>query len=358
MSHQWHEARLAPPTGPVRMVIDTDAANEIDDLFALAWALGRPHRLHVEAVYAAPFSFGHRRAELLAARRARDEGSTDPWDRILLDHHSAWLRSVEARGVDPATWTARPFEPPAAGIGRSMAAICAVFDALGTPATGRVFAGAADYLPDPAAPQRSDAVADLVRRASAAGEPLYVAALGCLTNVASALLLEPRIAERIVIVWTAGYPTRAPHPNFSFNLEQDLAAVRVVLGSGAPLVYLPGFHVGAQLRLSGAEVAAFVAGRGRLGALLADAFADNPLRELYDLPASMARRSWVIWDLLVIAWLLEPGWVPSTLAPTPGLDDLRRWTAPAPGAPPLREAFAVNRDAIFEDLFDLLAQQT
>ena len=29
--------RLAPPTSPVRMFIDTYAHNEIDDQFALAW---------------------------------------------------------------------------------------------------------------------------------------------------------------------------------------------------------------------------------------------------------------------------------------------------------------------------------
>ena len=84
------------------------------------------------------------------------------------------------------------------------------------------------------------------------GAPLYVAALGCVTNIASALLLAaPEIARRIVVVWTSGYPSHAQHLiNFSLNLEQDLSASRVLLGSGVPLVYLPGFHVGAQLRLS------------------------------------------------------------------------------------------------------------
>ena len=31
--------RLAPPEGKVRMVLDTDTANEIDDQFALVYAL-------------------------------------------------------------------------------------------------------------------------------------------------------------------------------------------------------------------------------------------------------------------------------------------------------------------------------
>src|ERR671913_2328623 len=47
--------RLEPVTGRVRVVVDTDAANEIDDQFALAYAVLSPEVLAVEAVYAAPF---------------------------------------------------------------------------------------------------------------------------------------------------------------------------------------------------------------------------------------------------------------------------------------------------------------
>jgi purine nucleosidase len=71
-----------------------------------------------------------------------------------------------------------------------------------------------------------------------------VLALGCPTNMASALLIERRSwCRRLVVVWTSGWPSHAPHPNHSFNLEQDLHATRVLLDSGVPLVYLPGFHV-------------------------------------------------------------------------------------------------------------------
>ena len=54
-SDAWYQARLAPPPrgARLRVVIDTDAANEIDDQFALAWALLSPERLDVLAVYAA-----------------------------------------------------------------------------------------------------------------------------------------------------------------------------------------------------------------------------------------------------------------------------------------------------------------
>ncbi|TFZ01050.1 nucleoside hydrolase [Ramlibacter rhizophilus] len=312
----WTTARLAPPTGPVRLVIDTDAANEIDDQFALAWALRAPERLRLEAVYAAPFSFAHRRAQYPRA----------PHD-------------------------AAPFCTPELGMRRSLDEIHRVFSLLDAPSGGRVFAGSPGYLPAPGKPLRSEAAEHLVAlaRATPPGEPLYVAALGCVTNIASALLLAPDIARRIVVVWTSGYPSHAPQVNDSFNLEQDLPATRQLLDSGVPLVYLPGFHVGAQLRLSRAEADRHVRGRGRIGDYLHALFTDNPLWAITGRPRADSH-SWVIWDLICIAWLLEPAWVPSSLLRTPAVDDALRWQA-APGRALMREAHAVDRDGIFNDFF-------
>ena len=47
--------KLNPPKGKIRMVLDTDTYNEIDDQFALAYALKSSEKLQLEAVYAAPF---------------------------------------------------------------------------------------------------------------------------------------------------------------------------------------------------------------------------------------------------------------------------------------------------------------
>jgi purine nucleosidase len=147
-----------------------------------------------------------------------------------------------------------------------------------------------------------------------------VLALGCVTNIASALLLAPDIAERIVVVWTSGYPSHAPHINHSFNLEQDLWASRWLLDSGVPHVYLPGFHVGAQLRLSLAEMERYVRGRGAIGELPAPAV--HRTTRLWACWASTSTaqqqpHSWVIWDLICVAWLINPDWVPSDLVRTP-----------------------------------------
>ena len=47
---------LETPKAPVDLVIDTDAYNEIDDQFAIAYALCAPERVRLLALCAAPFT--------------------------------------------------------------------------------------------------------------------------------------------------------------------------------------------------------------------------------------------------------------------------------------------------------------
>ena len=47
--------QLQRPVGKVKMVLDTDAYNEIDDQFAIAYALLAPEKIDLQAIYAAPF---------------------------------------------------------------------------------------------------------------------------------------------------------------------------------------------------------------------------------------------------------------------------------------------------------------
>ena len=317
----WYRTRLALPQGRPRVVIDTDAANEIDDQFALAWALLSPEQLTVLAVYAAPFSFAHRKDQL-----------------------------PHASPQDPQ------FNPPGVGMHRSYGEIHKVFELLGLPAQGKVFRGSERYLPSLTSPCNSEAVAHLIAtaRAGDGSQPLYVVALGCVTNIANALLLAPDIVDRIVVVWTSGYPSHAPHINHSFNLEQDRLASQLLLDSGVPHVYLPGYHVGAQLRLSLPEMERHVLGRGAIGNYLHQLYTHNPLWSMLGMNSMVQPAySWVIWDVINIAWLLDPAWVPSELVRTPTLGDDLRWQADATRHL-MREAHEVRRDAIFSDFFTKL----
>jgi len=348
------ERMLEPPSGPVRLIIDTDAANEIDDQFAIAWALLSPEAFEIEGTLVEPFSFAHHREPLLQAfeeiqRSGRSEG---PEVAIVGSYH-AWARNLMAAGTDPYEV---PFVGPDEGMELSYHEARKVYELLGHDPAGQVFRGSAGYLPGPDEPLPTPAAERLIERAMADDDrPLYVAAIGAATNIASAILMEPRIIERIVVVWTSSYPSWSPLSSWpSLNLVQDVPASRLLFDSGVPLVYLPGFYIGAQLTISLPDMERWVKGRGRIGDYLHHLYMHNPIRAQRGV-TDPEHRTWVIWDLICFAWLVQPEWVPSRLTPSPVLDEDLLWQHP-PGRHLIREAVGIDRDEVFRDFYRKLEQ--
>ncbi len=285
---------LRHPTGRIRVVIDTDTYNEIDDQFALAYALMSEERMQVEAIYAAPF-FNHR--------------STSP-----------------ANGMD-----------------LSFDEILRLLDLIGRPHAGLVHKGSTDYLGTALTPQRNAAVQDLIDRAMASdpADPLYVVGLAVLTNIASALLIEPRIIERVVVVWLGGHAL--PWPNTrEFNLRQDVPAARVVYDSGVPLVMLPCEGVTRHLSTSIPELERFVEPHGALGRFLTER-----VKGYKDDHVGWSKP---IWDMAPIAYLIDPTWTPTDLVHSPILTDQVTWSVDT-SRHLIRYANFIRRDPIFRDFF-------
>ena len=340
---------LEPPRGPVRLIIDTDAANEIDDQFALTWALLSPDRIEMEGVTAEPFSFQHLRPGLLRSHAIVEAGGpSSPEEAQFVAQYSSWLAGLASVGKRPEDVV---FVPPDQGMELSYREILTVYEKLGLPSEGRVFRGAPGYLQSFDEPIHSPAVEHIIARALEPEErPLYVAAIGCVSNIASALLLAPEIIRNLVVVWTSAYPSCSPHDNAdSLNLVQDKLASQLLFDCGVAHVYLPGFHVGAQLRLSLPDMETWIKGRGAIGDYLHHLYTHNPIHEQRGV-ADIAWRSWIIWDMINIAWLIDPDWVPSRICPSPILGDDFLWRH-RDGRHPMREAHDVNRDAIFHDLY-------
>ena len=322
---------LAPPetAAPVDVVIDTDAANEIDDQFAIVWALLRPDRLRVRALHAAPFSHGPR---LLV-----DAGFLPEVERQ--NPSAARQRRIQANAVDHEEGMLR-----SAAECRRWAALCG--------SDVPVVDGARSVMASPDEPVRCEAVDSLIALAHEDREgPLHVLAIGAATNVSSALLVDPSIRERIVVGWTAAYPTFWPHPNASFNMAQDLHAARLLFDSGVPHVYLPGYYVGEHLRTSRPELREHVQGKGALGDALWDLATSSTW--LPDEPGA----SKVIWDLVNVAWVLDPSWLSTHVVPSPRLTDDLRWADAGPDRHVVREATGVNRNAVWGDLFRVLDER-
>jgi inosine-uridine nucleoside N-ribohydrolase len=111
-----------------------------------------------------------------------------------------------------------------------------------------VYEGAAAGLKDVHAPAPSDAASFIVKEAMREDTrlPLYVACGAGLTNIASACLMEPKIAQRIRLIWIGG-PEHAglavPPPGgqkVEYNLGIDVAACQVVFNhSDIPVWQVP-----------------------------------------------------------------------------------------------------------------------
>lgn len=288
------ERLCPPPGGRIRMVLDTDAANEIDDQFAVVQALLSGERLAVEAIYAAPYV-----------------------------------------GRDAAT--------AANGVAESEAEILRLLERLELDPAGRVLRGAGRFLPDVKTPVLNPASEDLIERARSApeGELLYAAAIGAITDIAAALLLDPAIASRIAVVWLGGQPLHAPSAD-EFNLRGDPEAVRVVLASGVPLLYIPCYGAASHLLTTTAELDRYVRPQGAIGEYLAEIFAAHDRQ--------YAGASKEIWDLAAIGALLNLAWTPWGAVRAPDLSSDLTWQ-PSALTHSIGAVNYVRRDPIFADLF-------
>jgi purine nucleosidase len=357
---------LRKPTERVRCVIDTDTRNEIDDQFALAWALLSQDMLNIEAIYAAPYSFRTRLDEIRKANSVQNSADTARNEGLVLLHrYAGQLKRLAAKGIDinddsqidPQNVT---MVTPGVGMEKSYQEILLVCEKMGIDFADKVYRGSNRYLESYDTPVQSDAVDHLIETAKTASpdDPLQIVAIGATTNIASALLLAPEIIRNVVVSWTAGYPTSVMGVfQESFNMEQDMLSSQLLFDSGVPLVYLPGFHVGVQLGLSLPEMETWIKGKGEIGDYLYWLFMNNPHYPFQGLDDYFGR-TWVIWDLINFAWLMNPDWVPTFMTDAPYLTDDQKWLRKDEARHPMREALDINRDAIFRDFFTKLDDAT
>lgn len=144
-----------------------------------------------------------------------------------------------------------------------------------------VYEGAKTALVDPKRPLESAAAKAIVVEAMRADTdlPLYVLCGGGLTDLASALMMEPRIAERLTAVWIGGneYPGLAmPSPGarpVEYNLNIDVEAARFVFNESAVGLWQVPRNVYRQAMVSFAELEAHVRPCGEVGEFLCGAIA-------------------------------------------------------------------------------------
>lgn len=264
-------ARLRRPTGRVDAILDTDTYNEIDDQFALAYLLRSEESVRLRAITAAPFY------------------------------------------RDPSKGVCRS-ENPGDGMEKSYHEIRKVLRLAGREdLSDSVFRGSTRYLPDEVTPVDSQAARKILEISREYDEtnPLYILAIGAITNVASALLMDPTLTKRCVVVWLAGH---AHHWNdcSDFNMSQDMAASRIVFGCGVPLVQFPMFGVVSEFRFSKPELEYWFRGKNELCNYLIDnTYAYSRQKYNYE--------GWSkpLWDLATVCWVVQGDFVKSACVPAP-----------------------------------------
>lgn len=333
MKYQLSEERrkelLKPPTAKVRAVLDTDTYNEADDQFALSYALRSPEKIELEAVYAAPFFNG----------------------------------KVKSAGE---------------GMEKSYEEIQKIFGILKEDTAGRVFRGSEEFMKDKETPVESEAARDLIRRAKAGSGPLYVMGIAAITNVASAILMDPSILENLVIVWLGGHPHYWKQ-TWEFNLQGDVKAAQVIYESGAALIQIPCMGVASNLTTTDYELEHYLRGKSEIGTYLSDiicnfakddsffdeynAIVDRYLEGTTDYPDDLCGKpvytganyaySKIIWDISAVAYLINPTWVRTIPTKTPAITDDFRWDFTKDSCE-MRVCTYIKRDCVFGDLFQKL----
>ena len=182
----------------VRVIIDTDAACEADDPFAIAHAL-MCQKFDVRAIFAEQFN---------------REGSTrQSYEEILMV-----LRAMK----------------------KEVPVFMGEETKISEKKQGEEVSPAADFLIEEA--MRVDE------------KPLFVLCIGAITNVASAMMKKKEIAKHMTIVWIGGQGHAYSTPEVrEFNAGNDVEAINYVLNSGVNFWQIPNDVYG-KMRISLAEI--------------------------------------------------------------------------------------------------------
>ena len=214
---KWNYCFEVPDKKRIRMIVHTDCKNEADDQFALAHHLMTP-KFIVTGIIAGHFD-----------------------------------GAGKMKGIEDTAQA-------------SLEEVNKVLDLMEIDGERNVYKGASKPLVDEFTPQDSLGARYIIEEAMKEDpHPLFIGCQGSLTDLASAILLEPKICERMTAIWIGGgiYPDGGDE----FNMQMDIAAVNVVMKSKMPLWQVPK-NVYKQVAVSLAELEYKVGSCGTFGEYL------------------------------------------------------------------------------------------
>ena len=250
----WNYEYTVPENKKIRVIVHTDCKNEADDQYAVAHHLMTP-RFDVKGLVAGHFWKNPQQyGELGTAQASYDE-------------------------------------------------IIKVMDLMGLKDQYQVKLGAPRGLEDEKTPIDSEGARLIIEEAMKDDKrPLYIACQGAVTDVASALLMKPEIADRMTVIWIGGGDY--PKGGFEFNLMMDIHAVNVIFSSKVPVWQVP-MSLYKVMAVSLAELQLKVRPCGEIGKYLFEQMVDfNHVAAKYDM-AWPHGEIWGLGDQGTIAVLME-----------------------------------------------------
>jgi len=289
--------------------------------------------------------------------------SGDPDDLYQLVHHLL-SPTVDIRAVIGSRLReGDPFDPGPASATHAVAVVQDIFARMGLRSAERIVQGSNQALQDRCTPQPSAAVDTVIAESlrEDVDTPLFYVAGGGLTDLASAVLTEPRIAERLTVIWIGGNEHEGvalPPPDampIEYNLLIDPLAGQVVFNDSELTLWQVPRDVYRQCLVSDSELRRRVATTGSLGRHLYE-----ETRAVMDHAAAAGAgpgETYALGDSpLVLLTALQSLFEPDTTSsrhrniPTPAIEDDGSYTARA-DARPMRLFTQVDTRLMFEDMF-------
>lgn len=233
----------------VRVIMDSDAKNEADDQFALVHGLLSPKLNHVGMI-----------ATHFGTNRVQD--------------------SMEQSYLEMET----------------------ILNKMNFNKEGFIYRGATNAMPDKKTPVDSEGARFIIKEAMKEDEsPLYLAFMGALTDIASAYLIEPRIANRVKLIWIGG--GTYPSGGMEFNLGNDIAAANVIFSSPMEVWQVPK-NVYEMVPVSFAELECRVEPCGEIGHYLFEQLLDHSKSQSAIKNSFRTGETWVLGDSPSIGLIL------------------------------------------------------
>jgi hypothetical protein len=292
-----------------RVLLDTDANNELDDQHAIAYMLFSGDAFDVEGI---------------TVNRTRGGGDVEK-------------QAAEAERVVTLAGLRRIF-PVIRGANGS-------FVEIAPHVREKSFDGSA-------------AVDEIIRQAKASGSRLVLVPVGKLTNVALALRKDPSIASKVRIVWLG---SNYPEPG-EYNQENDEGALQYVLDTDVPFeiaLVRYGTPSGTDhVRVTRDEIRARMPGKGprmrtevtgRHGGRFST-FGDYSVNLFDHIELSGNPPSRALYDMAAVAIVKNPAWAKPRTIPAPKLEN-GKWVERPDNKRTITLWESFDRDAILSDFY-------